>query len=119
MITTKEIMIAAKAAAPALATLTTDKKNDLLLRMADALVADTEAILEANRADLAAAEGRIAPVMLDRLRLDAGRIAAMADGIRAVAALPDPIGRTLARTERENGLVIERISVPMGVIAII
>ena len=119
MITTKEIMVAAKAAAPTLATLSTERKNDLLCRMADALLADTDAILEANRADLAAAEGRIAPVMLDRLRLDEGRIAAMADGIRAVAALPDPIGKTLARTERENGLVIERVSVPMGVIAII
>ena len=84
MITTKEIMQAAKAAAPALAVLPTEKKNALLLAMAEALLADTEAILEANRADLAAAEGRIAPVMLDRLRLDASRIAAMADGIRAV-----------------------------------
>ena len=70
MITTKEIMVAAKAAAPALATLSTERKNDLLCRMADALLADTDAILLANRADLAAAEGRIAPVMLDRLRLD-------------------------------------------------
>ena len=119
MITTKEIMIAAKAAAPALATLSGEKKNTLLSMMADALVEATCDILAANRADLASAEGRIAPVMLDRLRLDEGRIAAMADGIREVAALPDPIGNVLARTERENGLVIERVSVPMGVIAII
>lgn len=119
MITTKEIMIAAKAAAPALATLTAEKKNALLLGMADELLAATDEILAANREDLAAAEGRIAPVMLDRLRLDSGRIAAMASGIREVAALPDPIGKVLARTEHENGLLIERVSVPMGVIAII
>ncbi len=119
MITTKEIMQAAKAAAPALAILPTEKKNALLLSMAEALLSDTEAILAANREDLVAAEGRIAPVMLDRLRLDEGRIAAMADGIRAVAALPDPVGRSLATTERADGLRIERVSVPMGVIAII
>lgn len=117
--TTKEIMIAAKAAAPILATLDTEKKNAALLAMADALLGESATILAANREDLAAAEGRIAPVMLDRLRLDEGRIAAMADGIRAVAALPDPVGRVLASTERADGLQIERISVPMGVIAII
>ena len=117
--TTKEIMIAAKAAAPILATLDTEKKNAALLAMADALLGESATILAANREDLAAAEGRIAPVMLDRLRLDEGRIAAMADGIRAVAALPDPVGRVLASTERADGLRIERISVPMGVIAII
>ena len=119
MMTTKQIMMAAKAAAPVLATLTTEKKNELLCRMADALCDATDRILAANRMDLDAAAGRIAPVMLDRLRLDAGRIAAMADGIRAVAALADPIGNTLFRTVREDGLVIERVSVAMGVIAII
>ena len=117
--TTRELMIAAKAAAPVLATLTTEKKDAVLLAMADALLADTEAILLANREDLAAAEGKTAPVMLDRLRLDAARIAAMADGIRAVATLPDPIGRSLATHTRADGLLIERVSVPMGVIAII
>lgn len=117
--TTLEIMQAAKAAAPHLATLGTERKNAALLAMADALLSDTEAILAANRADLAAAEGHIAPVMLDRLRLDASRIAAMADGIREVAALPDPIGRSLATHTRADGLIIERVSVPMGVIAII
>lgn len=119
MMTTKQIMMAAKAAAPVLATLTTEKKNELLCRMADALCDATDRILAANRMDLDAAAGRIAPVMLDRLRLDTGRIAAMADGIRAVAALADPIGNTLFRTVREDGLVIERVSVAMGVIAII
>ena len=117
--TTQEIMQAAKAAAPALATLTTEKKNAVLRAMAAALTEDTEAILAANREDLAAAEGSIAPVMLDRLRLDPSRIAAMAEGILAVAALPDPVGHVLGTTERADGLRIERVSVPMGVIAII
>ena len=117
--TTLEIMQAAKAAAPALATLPTEKKNAVLTAMAEALLADTEAILSANRQDLASAAEHIAPVMLDRLRLDAARVRAMAEGILAVAALPDPVGRTLATTERADGLRIERVSVPMGVIAII
>ncbi|MBO7761232.1 MAG: glutamate-5-semialdehyde dehydrogenase [Clostridia bacterium] len=117
--TTREVMIAAKAAAPALATLSTEKKNAALIAMADALLAAEEEILAANREDLVAAEGRIAPVMMDRLRLDSARLLAMADGIRAVAALPDPVGRSLATHTREDGLVIERVSVPMGVIAII
>ncbi len=119
MIATKDIMQAAKAAAPTLATLPTEEKNALLLLMAEALLADTAAILAANGEDLAAARERIAPVMLDRLRLDEGRIAAMAEGIRAVSALPDPVGQSLATTVRADGLRIERVSVPMGVIAII
>ena len=107
--TTREVMIAAKAAAPALATLSTEKKNAALIAMADALLAAEEEILAANREDLAAAEGRIAPVMMDRLRLDSARLLAMADGIRAVAALPDPVGRSLATHTRGDGLVIERV----------
>ena len=75
--TTLEILRKAKRAAPSLAMLNPEKKNRALLAMADALLADTEAILLANREDLAAAEGKTAPVMLDRLRLDAARIAAM------------------------------------------
>ena len=117
--TPQEIMAAATAAAPTLATLPTERKDAALTAMADALLADADAILAANRRDLAAAEGRIAPVMLDRLRLDEGRLRGMADGIRAVVALPDPIGHTLATTTRADGLIIERVSVPMGVIAII
>ena len=117
--TTHELMVAAKAAAPTLAVTDRETRNRALLAMADALIADTEAILAANREDLAAAEGRISSVMLDRLRLDAGRISAMAEGIRAVSALPDPLGRTLSSHVREDGLSIERVSVPMGVIAII
>ena len=117
--TTLQLMQAAKAAAPTLATLGAERKNAVLLSMADALLAAEGEILAANAADLAAAEGTVAPVMLDRLRLDAARIAGMADGIRAVAALPDPVGRKLATHTRADGLLIERVSVPMGVIAII
>ena len=86
--------------------------------MADALWAHREEILAANGEDLARATG-ISPVMRDRLALSEARIAAMADGVRAVAQLPDPTGRVLRRTERPNGLVIEKVSVPIGVIAII
>ena len=117
--TTKEILMRAVRAKGSLTSLTTEKKNGALLAMADALIADTQSILCANRADTEAARESLGPVMVDRLRLDEGRIAAMADGIRAVASLPDPIGRCLASYRREDGLLIEKISVPVGVVAII
>ena len=101
------------------APLSTDKKNFVLLNMADALVSHTDNILSANETDLKNAEGKISEVMLDRLRLDKGRIAAMAEGIREVAKLPDPVGRVLSETTRENGLLIKKVSVPLGVVAII
>ena len=87
--------------------------------MADALVEDTELILEANRADVERARGTVSEVMLDRLTLTKQRIAAMADGVRAVAKLDDPTGRVLERVVRPNGLTIEKVSVPMGVVAVI
>lgn len=86
---------------------------------ADALVEDTELILEANRADVERARGTVSEVMLDRLTLTKQRIAAMADGVRAVAKLDDPAGRVLERVVRPNGLTIEKVSVPMGVVAVI
>lgn len=101
------------------ATLSTDKKNSVLLNMADALISHTDDILAANETDLKNAAGKISEVMLDRLRLDKGRIAAMAEGIREVAKLPDPVGRVLSETTRENGLLIKKVSVPLGVVAII
>ena len=115
---TRLILQEAKAAAPLLARLGTEEKNRALLAMADALIAAEEDILAANAEDMNAAEGKISPVMLDRLKLTSERIAGMADGIREVAALPDP-ARVLERIERPNGLVIEKTAVPMGVIAII
>ena len=87
--------------------------------MADALVCDSEAILRENALDLEAASNTISSVMLDRLRLTEGRILAMADGIREITKLPSPLGRVLDTVQRPNGLKIEKVSVPMGVIAII
>ena len=94
--TTHELLLAAKAAAPALAWLGSEEKNEAILRMADAIVRETDVILAANEADVQAAKGAISDVMLDRLRLTQARIAAMADGMRQVAALPDPVGEVLA-----------------------
>ncbi len=117
--TTREILIAAKAAAPVLAAADTELKNKALLAMADALEGDTAAILEANALDMEAAAGHIQPVMLDRLALNESRIKGMAEGIRQVVALPDPVGRVRSRVERPNGMVIDKVGVPMGVVAII
>ena len=117
--TTLEIMQQAKACRMQLTQATGQQKNDMLLAMADALVASQDAILAANAQDLAADKGQISDVMLDRLALDASRITAMATGMRQVAALPDPVGKTLRHVERPNGLQIDRVSVPLGVVAII
>ena len=117
--TTHEILVAAKAAAPLVATLSTDTKNRALHAMADALLSHSTAILQANEADLEAARGTLPEVMLDRLALTQPRIEAMADGIRQVAALPDPVGRVLEHTDTETGLHIDKVSVPMGVTAMI
>ena len=115
----KTMLENAKAAKAQVAKLTTQEKNQALLAMAAALLSHQEAILAANAADLEAAKGTVAQVMLDRLLLNEQRIAAMAQGIREVAALPDPVGRTLAEHTRPDGLKIQKVSVPMGVIAII
>ena len=117
--TTMELLHRAKSAKPAMALADTDTKNRALLAMADALEEHTQAILEANALDLDAARGAVSEVMLDRLALSAQRVAGMAQGVREVAALPDPVGAVLRREERPNGLVIEKTAVPMGVIAII
>ena len=113
---TLEILRGAKAAAPALAA-TAETKNRALRAIASRLIDGTEGILAANALDVAAAD--LGPVMIDRLTLTAERIAAMAQGVAEVAELPDPVGRVVRRVERPNGLVIEKTSVPMGVVAII
>ena len=115
----KEMLEKAKAAKPLIAALGTEEKNAGLLAMADSLLAYTGEILKANAEDLAEAQGKISDVMLDRLRLTEGRIQAMAQGIRQVAALPDPVGLILDSHTRPDGLKIDKVSVPMGVIAII
>ena len=119
MISTQDILKRAKAASRLLSDLTEQQKNAALLAMADSLVADTAAILAANAEDIAAAEGVISPVMIDRLRLTTQRIDGMAEGIRQVAALPDPVGRVLEETSHPNGMTIRKVAVPVGVVAII
>ena len=114
-----EMLTAAKAAKRQIAALTTEQKNAALEAMADALIAGEAAILAANAEDMAAAKGTVSDVMLDRLQLTSARIAGMAKGIREVAALPDPVGHILEEHTRDDGLLIRRVSVPMGVIAII
>ncbi|MFB6363841.1 glutamate-5-semialdehyde dehydrogenase [Paenibacillus elgii] len=110
----------AKQAAPKLGLLGTEQKNDALLRMADALVAEAESIIAANAEDLQRGrESGISTSLLDRLALNRQRIEAMADGLRQVVALPDPIGDTLETFDRPNGLQIRKIRVPLGVIGII
>ena len=115
----KQMLEAAKAAKSEIARLTTEEKNAALNAMADALMAAEGEILEANLRDLDAARETVTPVMLDRLELNPARIAAMALGMRQVAGLPDPVGRVLEESTRANGLQIQKVSVPMGVIAII
>lgn len=117
--TTQEMLKAAKAASPLAAVLTTEEKNNALLLMADSLIAHTADILAANAADVEAARGTLSEVMIDRLALTEARIADMAEGIRQVAALPDPVGRVLEHTDTETGLHIDKVSVPMGVTAMI
>lgn len=116
---TQELLRHAKAACPQLAWLGSEEKNQAILRMANAIEANADMILAANAEDLRAAQGVISDVMLDRLRLTRSRIAAMADGMRQVAKLPDPVGEILAEVTRPNGLVIRKTAVPMGVVAII
>ncbi|MHA6533354.1 glutamate-5-semialdehyde dehydrogenase [Paenibacillus sp. BAC0078] len=110
----------AKETTGVLASLSTDQKNEALLVMADALVREAPAIIAANSEDLE--RGRLGGTpesMLDRLALDVGRIQGIAEGLRQIAELPDPIGDHLETIERPNGLYIEKIRVPLGVIGII
>ncbi len=113
------MLAAAKAAKLEINQLTTDQKNAALNAMADALAEFEEDILAANAQDMEAAKGTVSDVMLDRLALSPARIAGMAQGIREVAALPDPVGAILEEYIRQDGLVIQKTAVPMGVIAII
>ena len=115
----KEMLEAAKAAKSQIACLTAREKNTALHAMADSLLKREAAILAANALDLDAARGHVSDVMLDRLRLTSDRIAGMAKGIREVAQLSDPVGLTLESHTRSDGLKIDKVSVPMGVIAII
>ena len=115
----KELLNNAKAAKAAVSLLTTDEKNAALEAMADALLKHEAQILSANAQDLEQARGTVSDVMLDRLALSKARIAGMAQGIRDVCKLPDPVGLLLEEHTRPDGLHIQKVSVPMGVIAII
>ena len=119
MTSTQQLLTAARGAMGALALASGEERSAALRAMAARLRGQCEAILAANRQDLEAAKATVAPVMLDRLRLDEVRVEAMAAGVEDVAALPDPLGRTLSEVTRPNGLVIRQVSVPMGLIAII
>ena len=117
--TTQEMLQLAKEAKTSMMLADTETKNAALLYMAEELIAGTEEILAENEKDLEASKGIISDVMLDRLALSKARIEGMAQGIREVAELPDPVGNVLRRVERPNGLVIEKTAVAMGVVAII
>ena len=117
--TTKEILSAAAAAKKEVMILGTAQKNQALMCMADALVADIPAILAANAQDVEEASKNTRSVMIDRLMLNEARILDMAKGLRDVAELPNPVGEIRYKTTRPNGLLITRVAVPIGVIAII
>ena len=116
---TLQMLQAAKAACPIAAGLSAARQNEALQAMAAALRRAAPEILQANAADVEAARATLGPVMLDRLQLTQARIEAMADGLQALCALPTPVGRVLARHTRADGLRIEKVSVPLGVVAII
>ena len=117
--TTQEILRRAKEAAAQFAGVTGEEKDRALHFMADAVLDHQDRILFENVKDLQDAKGKISEVMLDRLMLNPARIADMAKGIRDVAALPDPVGRLLEERTTEDGLLLRKVSVPLGVVAII
>lgn len=117
--TTWDILKKTRAAWPSIRNRDAEGKNDLLRAMADSLMACAPAILAENRRDMEEARGTISDVMLDRLYLDEKRLAGMAEGIRALTALPDHTGRILSQITRPNGMTICKQQVPMGLIAII
>ena len=119
MKTTLEILQEAKAVKAVLCTLDTEAKNNALLKMADALEENCDFILSENVKDLEKAKGVISEVMLDRLALSKERVKGMADGIREVAQLPDPVGEILESIVRPSGILVQKTVVPMGVVAII
>ena len=119
MITTQEILVNAKKCAPALAKASTELKNKALAAMADALESHCPKILHCNEMDMEKAKDHLSVSMLDRLALTKERIRGMAEGIRQVIALPDPVGQVRRRVERPNGIVIDRVGVAMGVIAMV
>lgn len=117
--TTLEILQAAKKAKLSIYKLNTETKNKTLLAIADGIIADKDKILQANAIDLENAKDKLSDVMIDRLLLDSKRIDNMAQGIRDVVSLDDPCNKVLLTKTRDDGLVINKVSVPFGVIAVI
>ncbi len=115
----ENMLKAAKAAKTEIANLSEKQKNEALNFMAEALLEYSDEILAANEQDIKKAKGTVSDVMIDRLKLTADRIEGMAKGIKEVAALDDPVGRVIESHTREDGLKITKVSVPMGVVAII
>lgn len=120
MIDIRQLALQCRDAAQVLATLSTAAKDAMLRAMADALEADRDAILTANAQDLEAASAKgVGGAMLDRLRLDPARVTGIAQALREVAALPDPVGQITRRDVRPNGISVERVRMPLGVVAMI
>lgn len=117
--TTAELLENAAKQKRTVATATEAQRNEALERIADAITENADKIIAANAIDLESARGTISDVMLDRLALNEKRVKAMADAVRDVAKLPDPVGREIEETTRPNGLKITKVSVPIGVLAII
>lgn len=119
MTATTDMLIKANSAKKSAALLDTQCKRDALMAIADRLQSNMSDILAANAADMRTAKGTMSDVMLDRLYLDAQRVNSMAQGVRAVAALPDPVGEVIEGFTRDDGLKIDKVRVPLGVVAII
>ena len=119
MTATTDMLIKANSAKKSAALLDTQSKRDALVAIADRLQSNMYDILAANAADMRTAKGTMSDVMLDRLYLDAQRVNSMAQGVRAVAALPDPVGEVIEGFTRDDGLKIDKVRVPLGVVAII
>ena len=116
----RKIAVDARQASFAMARLSSAAKNELLLNMAMALINNTPHLVEENARDLTAGEKKgLSAAMLDRLMLDEARIKAMADGLREVAALPDPVGEVTRMWKRPNELTVGKMRIPLGVIGII
>ena len=119
MTSTQQILITAKETVRALRGVKDEKINEALVKIADSLVLNSDKILSANKTDIELAKDKISSVMIDRLTLTEKRISDMAEGILAISTLPSPLGKTIKSVSRPNGLKIDKVSVPMGVIAII
>ena len=117
--TTKELLIKAKNAKAELTAVSVEEINNALNAMAQVLIDNTDKILEANAKDVEKSRGVVSDVMIDRLSLSEERIEGMAQGVRDVAKLPSPVGKVLKRNEPIKGLVVEKTSVALGVVAII